>query len=235
MMGKGEKLLELAEIRSCRFVRRINRFTAEVLVGGKRRKASLNNTGRLEELLEPGRVVYCMPGGGRLPLRLFAVGESGSGSVIDTRLQAAAFEMAMSRGLLPRLSGYRVARRNVRMGRSVIDYELDGERKILLELKSAVLRRGGLASYPDCPTERGRRQVQDLIEWIRSGGAGMLFFVTSLRDVRGITLNAEADPELRDLVEKAARAGLRLGGMNISFRPSDSGILLEDPDIPVLL
>lgn len=234
-MGKGERLFELVEVSSCTFVRRINRFTAEVLAGGERKEASLNNTGRLEELLEPGKVVYCMPGGGRLPLRLFAVEESGSGSVIDTRLQAAAFEVAISCGLLPRLLGYRLARRNVRMGSSVMDYELDGERKILLELKSAVLRRGGLASYPDCPTERGRRQVQDLIEWIRSGGASMLFFVTSLRGVRGITLNAEADPELRELVGKAARAGLRLGGMNISFRPSDSSILLEDPDLSVLL
>jgi len=234
-MESGVRLLEIRKVQSCRFVRRMNRFAAEVLAGRRKMTASLNNTGRLEELLRPGRVVYCMPGSGRLPLRLFAVKESGSGSVIDTRLQAAAFEEAMSRGLLPGLLGYRLARRNVRVGRSVIDYELNDGRKILLELKSAVLRMGGLAAYPDCPTERGRRQVQDITEWIRAGGNGMLFFVTSLRGVRGITLNTKADPELRSLVEEAVRAGVRLGGMNISFHPASSSIHLEDPDLPVLL
>ncbi|MEM2865746.1 MAG: DNA/RNA nuclease SfsA [Candidatus Hadarchaeales archaeon] len=230
------ELFELEGVSECLILERVNRFTVEVRTGGKRARASLNNTGRLEELVQRGRKGYCLPGRGRLPHRLFAVEEERGGSVIDTRLQGRAFEEALSRGLLPSLRHYRVRRRNVRVGRSVLDYELvkNGE-PLVVELKSAVLRSGDLASYPDCPTERGRRHVKELIELSKRGGKGALFFITSLWGVKGVTPNPQADPELYGLMVEAGKRGVLMRGANILFLPGTSRIVLLDPDLPLVL
>lgn len=227
--GREKELFRLHGVSECLILRRINRFTVEVLVGGRGARASLNNTGRLEEFM--GGRGYCLPGSGALPYRLFAVR---GGSVIDTLLQARAFEEALSRNLLPSLRNYRRKRRNVRLGSSLLDYELarNGE-TLLLELKSAVLRSGDLALYPDCPTERGRKHVRELIEFSRRGGKGMIFFMTSLRGVRGIAPNQRADPELYRLMEEARREGVLMGGANILFLPRSSRVVLLHPDLPV--
>lgn len=229
-------LFGLEGVSECLILERVNRFTVEVLEGGRRARASLNNTGRLEELVRPGRKGYCLPGSGRLPYRLFAVDEGGGGSVVDTRLQAEAFEEALSRDLLPSLRGYRKRKRNVKVGEAVLDYELVGKgRTLLVELKSAVLRSGDLASYPDCPTERGRKHLKKLIELSGGGRRAMLFFMTSLRGVRGITPNRLADPELHRLMVEARRRGVLMGGAGILFLPGPSRVVLSDPDLPVFL
>jgi len=231
---RGIILLKLPEVFPCRIIKRINRFTVRISIGRKVTKASLNNTGRLEELLLYNASGYCLKGRGKLPYRLFAISGEKLASVIDTRMQAEAFEVALARSLIPIFRSYRLARRNIRVGSSIIDYKLEGKNELVVELKSAVLRLNDLGGYPDCPTERGRRQIEDLINYARSGGNSAIFFVTSLEGVRGITPNITADPQLYLLMEKASRAGVRMRGMNILFDPKRRNIILSNPDLPVV-
>lgn len=231
----GITLLNFPEIFPCKIIGRINRFTVRVNVLGKVTKASLNNTGRLKELLCPGSTGYCLPGHQKLRYRLFAINGKKFASVIDTKIQAEAFEVALAKGLIPTFRGYRLIKRNIRVGRSIIDYELGGKDRLIVELKSAVMRLNDLSGYPDCPTERGRKQLEDLIAYARSGGNSAVFFMTSLEGVRGITPNREADPELYLLMKEADKVGVRMGGMNILFHPESRNVVLSNPDLPVVL
>lgn len=101
-----------------------------------------------------GRTGFCIGNTNlrKLRYRLFSVLDCGLEAVVDTQIQLRAFEGAMN--LIPRFVGCRILRRNVRVGESVLDYLLkcpDGD--LILEVKSAVLRVGGYASYPDCPSK----------------------------------------------------------------------------------
>ncbi len=87
----------------CRILRRVNRFVVEVEAGGEQVLAHNTNTGRLLDVLVPGRLGLCRPleKPGKTRYRLFAVEYAGGFAVIDTRLQEEAFARAVELGLIP--------------------------------------------------------------------------------------------------------------------------------------
>lgn len=95
--------MNIEGVVECSVIGRRNRFVVDVVVGGKRRLASINNTGRLLEFVIPGRRGFCTPQ--QKPLktdfRLFAIEDRSAAALIDTQLQMRAFERASDMGLIP--------------------------------------------------------------------------------------------------------------------------------------
>jgi sugar fermentation stimulation protein A len=222
----------------CTVLRRLNRFVVEVLVAGTPQHASINNTGRLEHFLRPGTRGFCTHNSRQLKTayRLFAIRDGAMAAVIDTRLQMRAFEEALRLGLIPWLQDYVLAKRNASLGTSVIDYLLVNRgRQLYLETKSAVLRSGSCAMYPDCPSARGRRHIRELIEHAQKAGAAAVLFIAALPAVEAFKPNRDADPELADLLLVAGNAGVVLRAIGLLYNPADSNIYLYRPDLPVEL
>lgn len=222
----------------CTIKRRLNRFVVEILVDDMPALACINNTGRLQGYLRPDNAGLCVKN--RRPLktayRLFAIREKHLAALIDTQLQMKAFEKAVIMRLIPWLADYAILKRNVRLGSSIIDYLLiNQESKIYLEVKSAVLREGHYAMYPDCPTERGRRHIGELIEYKANGGTAAILFIAALPDIKAFKPSRTADPELADLLLAAQKAGVWLRAIGLFYRPEDSQIYLYHPDLPVEL
>ena len=233
----GALLLGLAGVVPCTIVRRVNRFVVEILVSGRGARAYINNTGRLSEYLVEGRKGFCLRSSGtKTKYRLFAVEDMGSAALVDTRLQMSAFEKAVELSLLPWLEGCAVRRRDYRLGESVIDYMLSCPRgDFLVEVKSAVLRQGDYAMYPDCPTQRGRRHIAALTSYVRSGGRAAIVFIAALPYVRAFKPYAEGDPEILSLLREAASSGVLIKALAMHFDPALSAIVLDDPDLTVEL
>ncbi len=120
------------------------------------------------------------------------------------------------------------------MGDSVIDYlfQLEGS-EVLLEVKSAVLREGSYAMYPDCPTARGRRHIQRLTEYVQRGGKAFIVFIAALPGVSAFKPNGQAEPGLYELLLDARRAGVGVKALNIIYEPRESAVHLVNPDLPV--
>ena len=231
-------LLAVPESQPCRIVGRINRFVVEIQTGGKISKAHINNTGRLQEFLVRGRRGFCFrtPGTAKTSFRLFAVEERGRGALIDTQIQMKAFESAVRKNSLPWLRHCFFVKRNARLGDSLIDYLFEcGEEPLYLEAKSAVLREGEYAAYPDCPSLRGRRHLRDLTGWARDGGAAFVLFMAALPGIEAFKPNREADAELAGLLERAERSGVGIKAIGLYFRPNDSSVTLYDPDLGVVI
>ena len=235
---KGVSLLSIQDPVECTIVARLNRFVVEVQIGDCRYRASTNNTGRLLDFVVPGRKAFCTSH--TRPMKtdfsLFAVEDSVAGALIDTQLQMRAFENGLSLGCIPWLEGFRMAKRNVRLGLSVVDYLLElGGQETYLEVKSAVLRDGEYAMYPDCPSARGRRHVRDLAGHARTGGKAVILFIAALPGVAAFKPNLLADPELQQLLVDARKAGVALKALNIIYEPDDSSVRMVNPDVPVEL
>ncbi|KSW11381.1 sugar fermentation stimulation protein A [Pyrodictium occultum] len=232
-------VLQVDNLIECRLLRRVNRFVVEAEAGGERILAHNTNTGRLADVLAPGRRALCIPARrpGKTRLRLIAVEYNGGYAVVDTRLQEDAFAAAVDKGLVPWAAGCRVASRRPRLGGSVLDFLLRcpaGE--VYVESKSAVLMGpGGLAMYPDCPTERGRRHIRELIEHARRGVRAALVFIAALPGARGFAPNPEGDPEIPGLVEEAVKAGVIVKALGLNFDAERRGVRLYAPDLPVVL
>jgi sugar fermentation stimulation protein A len=225
-------------VMPCRFIKRINRFVALVEVEGEIRKALITNTGRLKEFMVPGRNAFCMPKeGGKTDFVLVAFEDlDGKGAVIDTRIQARAFERAVELGLLPWLEGCSIKRKEVKVGSSRLDYLFqcpDGE--VYAEMKSAVLREGKegeYAMYPDCPSVRGQKHIKELIELSRSGKKTLIFFVGAMPGVRKFRPYEPGDPEIPKLLKEARRAGVDIRAFSISLLP-DGRVVLEKGELEV--
>lgn len=231
-------LFAIPDVRACRIAGRVNRFVVKIELGGEMVRAHINNSGRLHEFLIAGREGFCFETRhtAKTDYRLFAVAENNGGAVIDTQIQMKAFETAVRKNLIPWLRGYTFLRRNTRLGNSLIDYLFQHEESpVYLEVKSAVLREGAYAKYPDCPTLRGQRHVEELIRWARKGGEAFVLFMAALPSAEGFKPYREADPRISDLLDKAGKKGVRVKAMGIYFRPVDSRVYLYDPDLPVFI
>ena len=127
-----------------------------------------------------------------------------------------------------------MAKRDAQLGNSRIDYLLQkGDEQLYLEVKSAVLRDGKYAMYPDCPTSRGRKHISELMEHVRSGGNATILFLAALPEVDAFKPYREGDSQLCDLLIKADKSGVNLRAMGMAYSPEDSAISLYNPDLPV--
>jgi sugar fermentation stimulation protein A len=79
-----------------------------------------------------------------------------------------------------------------------------------LEVKSVTLVEGGCALFPDAPTERGRRHVEELARRARRGVHAAVVFVIQREDAKAFSPNVPADPELARALRQARGAGVEL-------------------------
>jgi len=233
------ELLKIESFFRAQVVKRLNRFAVLVKKGEKLLKAHNTNSGRLKEFLTEGKTVLCLPKKGKkTDCKLFAVEDlNGLFAVTDTSLQMVAFEKAFLKGLLPWLlpSRWELIKRNAPLGEnSLIDYlfgEKDTEKPLYLEVKSAVLRsRDNFGMYPDCPTERGRKHLRELIENIPYSG---LLFICALPSVEGFKPYCKGDKEICKLLRVAEEKGLPIRAISLHFDPQRGAIVLENPDLRV--
>ncbi|ALV62641.1 Sugar/maltose fermentation stimulation protein like [Thermococcus sp. 2319x1] len=225
-------LLKLPIIE-CTFIRRLNRFVGIVGVNGELKKALITNTGRLEEFMVKEKKAFCIPKqGGKTEFVLVGFLEKdGKGAIIDTRTQARAFERAVELGLIRWLKGCRIKRREVRIGNSRLDYllECDGK-EIWVEMKSAVLREGDYAMYPDCPSLRGQRHIKELIRLRENGKRAMIIFIGALPGVKRFKPYTKGDPKIAELLKEAKKKGVEIRGISISLLPNGE-VILENEDL----
>ncbi len=218
------KLFEVENAVDCRIIGRVNRFVVDIEVNQRRERAYINNTGRLKELIFEGNQGKCIvKSSGKLSYRLFAVRCDGGYSLIDTQLQMKAFEAAIPK--ISWLDGE--VRRNVKVGNSIIDYRI-GESYV--ELKSAALKKGSYAMYPDCPTERGRKHLR-LLEEIGESSRAIVVFVAALPEVDAFIPNREGDEELYCLMKQSKNVEFR----SIQIEYLDGKVLLRNPDLKVVI
>lgn len=153
---------------------------------------------------------------------------------MDTHLQLRAFERAVS--FIPRLKDCKILRRNIRLGDSILDYLLEcGGKALFLEVKSAVLRIGNHAVYPDCPSSRAKRQLKDIIRAVEQGYKAMILFIAAVPNVEAFKLNRRIDEDLCELLLEAKDRGVDFTAIAMIYDLASSCICLSDPELAVEL
>ncbi|HVN24926.1 MAG TPA: DNA/RNA nuclease SfsA [Syntrophorhabdales bacterium] len=157
-------------------------------------------------------------------------------TLIDTQFQMRAFERALAEERIEWLSGWRLQRRNPRLGDSVLDYALvkdSAPGELYIEVKSAALQQGRYAMYPDCLTLRGQRHIRVLIDHARRKLRGAICFIAAFKDAAAFRPFEGGDPAVAALLRQAAGAGVEIRAVSLYF--DGKGIQLGDPDLPVHL
>lgn len=190
---------------------RDNRFRATVSVGGVDAWAHVPNSGRLGELLTPGRSVWLAPAGNPQRKTAYDLKLVEFKSVlvsVDARLPNPLFAEALAKG---RISGftYPSVKPEVVRGSSRLDFRLsDPDGTCWVETKSVTLVRDGTALFPGAPTDRGRKHLHELMDIVASGERAAVVFVIQRPDAHRFSANRETDPEFAETLDQAARAGV---------------------------
>jgi len=202
----------LPPLISGRFVRRDNRFRVTVEVGGEPVAAHLPNSGRLAELLTPGRP--CWLAGFDNPRRktrfdLTLVEHAGVLVSVDARLPNSLFAEALMEDRLNSFRGFAHFEREVRLGESRLDFRLSGAAGVcLVEVKSVTLVEDGVARFPDAPTVRGARQLGELAAAVGRGERAAVVFVIQRADARCFAPHDRADADFGAALREVASAGV---------------------------
>ena len=191
------------------FIRRPNRFLAEVETEGGTETVHVKNTGRCRELLVPGCEVWLTePGtpGRKTRYDLVAVRKA-NGVLYNIDSQAP------NRVVKEWLEGQdldRVVPEHT-YGDSRIDFYLErGGEKTLMEVKGCTLEVDGIGYFPDAPTERGVKHLRELISAKREGYRAVLAFVIQMDGVEEDRPNLATHPAFGEALKEAEAAGVEV-------------------------
>lgn len=216
------------------FINRPNRFIAKVLINGKTETVHVKNTGRCRELLIKGVTVYLSVSDN--PFRktkydLVAVEKIREGKTpllinMDSQIPNDVVGEWLKKGEL--FSEKAVIRREVKFGDSRFDFYIeDGERKAFLEVKGVTLEKDGIAAFPDAPTERGIKHLNELTECIKQGYEAYVMFVIQMKEVTKFVPNDVTHKAFGDTLRKAKTAGLNILAFDCKVTPNS--IIIDKP------
>lgn len=194
------------------FLKRLNRFSAEVLIDGKPEIVHVKNTGRLGELLVPNAKITLQ--------RADKVGRKTAYDMISVykpRLKWVNIDSLAPNELMKQhfLSmNYDVVKPEYKYGDSRFDFytEKDGQ-KYLTEVKGCTLAadlKKGIGLFPDAPTERGVKHLRELAAAANEGYICQIAFVIQMNGIRLVFPNHETQPEFGRALEAAAKAGVQV-------------------------
>ena len=84
----------------------------------------------------------------------------------------------------------------------------NGREKGFIEVKGVTLEKDGIAMFPDAPTGRGRKHVLEMIDAVKEGYSGAIFFLVQMKGPHIFKLNSEMDPEFSEAVKLAYKNGV---------------------------
>lgn len=213
--------MQYSNIVPGRFLERPNRFIAYVEIAGRREKVHVKNTGRCKELLMPGATVYLEKSTKQersTAYDLVSV-EKGDRTVnIDSQAPNRVVGEWLKKGVL--FPDIKKVRPETRYGNSQFDFYIETEKeKIFMEVKGVTLEEGGVVRFPDAPSERAVKHVEELIQAKHDGYRVFVLFVIQMRDVHLFTPNRDTHPEFADALYRAAEEGVEILAYDCNVTP----------------
>lgn len=220
------------------FLSRPNRFVAQVALDGRTETCHVKNTGRCRELLIHGCRVYLTRSDNpdrKTKYDLIAVEkETVHGPLLinmDAQAPNHVFEAWAREGRFR--PGLTLLRPETVYGASRFDFywETDTDRGFV-EVKGVTLEEGGVARFPDAPTLRGVKHLEELIAARQAGYQAALCFIVQFSGAKYVTPNDTTHPQFGQALRRAAAAGVEVFALGCAVTPDT---LTAEEFVPVRL
>lgn len=231
--------MQYASVIRGQFCSRPNRFLAVVRIGGQEEIVHVKNTGRCRELLIPECTVYLSRSDNpnrKTKYDLIAVEKQREGKPpllinLDSQIPNAAAAEWLETGSL--FSANAVFRREVTHGSSRFDFSIiDDNIQSFLEVKGVTLEQDGIALFPDAPTLRGVKHLQELTACQQAEIPAYLLLVIQMKEIRAFRPNDAMHPQFGEALRRAAAAGVTLLARDCIVTPDSITI---DAPVPIQL
>ena len=225
-------------LRGGRFLDRPNRFIAHVALDGEPVVVHVKNTGRCRELLVPGCPVWLEESDNparKTRFDLIAVEKTTPAGPLLVNMDAQApnrvfAEWAETGGFRPDLT---LLRPETVFGASRFDFYWEaGPRRGFVEVKGVTLEEDGVARFPDAPTLRGVKHLEELIAARQAGYQAALCFIVQFSGAKYVTPNDTTHPQFGQALRRAAAAGVEVFALGCAVAPDT---LTAEEFVPVRL
>ena len=223
-------------------VKRYKRFLADVVLpDGTTITAHVANPGSMIGLAEPGSRVWLSKSDN--PKRklahsweLIEVDFGGGRELVgvNTAHPNPLVGAALAVGAIPELSGYDNIRREVKYGKnSRVDFLLESATRpaCFVEIKNVhLMRRSGLAEFPDAKTERGGKHLEELGDMAEQGFRVVMLFLIQIGSTKQFKLARDIDPKYGVAYDRARSRGVE--AMAWKCQIEQGGIDIDSP-VPI--
>lgn len=194
------------------FLSRPNRFIANVEINGKNHIVHVKNTGRCKELLIKGTTVFLEKSDNqnrKTQYDLIAVLKGDRIVNIDSQAPNKIFhEWLLKSGYF----GKNVfIKPETKYKNSRFDFYIENEkRKIFVEVKGVTLEENNIVAFPDAPTERGVKHINELCDCVKEGYEAYIFFIIQINDVSLFVPNRRTHEAFAEALLKASQCGVNV-------------------------
>jgi len=226
------------------FKNRPNRFLAEVILnddnkGKKELLAHVPDPGRLKELLVPNAEVILIESSNQNRKTQFSLIGVKTGNIwinIDSMISNRLFNEEYQK--IAFFRDYEIIRSEYTFGKSRFDFfmrNIRTNKQALIEIKSVTLVKNGKALFPDAPTLRGTKHVNELKNAILQGYDASIVFIVKRNDVYSFSPNELIDVEFSHALKDAYQSGVHISAVKCLYDPIHKNELSILEEIPISL
>lgn len=221
--------MEYKNIKKARFINRPNRFIANIEIDRRNEVCHVKNTGRCRELLTGNAEIFVQEfDNPRRSTRydLISVYKGERLINMDSQVPNKAFHEWLLKGNLFR--SIKLIRPEYKYKNSRFDFYIEAdEKKIFVEVKGVTLEEDGIVMFPDAPTERGVKHLNELMEAVDDGFEAYVVFVVQMEDVLYFTPNMKTHEAFGNTLRLAKNKGVRL--LAVDCEVTENSISLKNP------
>lgn len=176
---------------------------------------------------------------------------------IDSQLPNALAYEAINKGIIKELIGYSHIKREVKYQNSRFDLQLartsidqkdtlcieddtvgnndpldyghHRDNICFVEVKGVTLEQDGWTRFPDTPTARGRKHIDELIHAAGHGYRAVLLFIIQLDRAKGFSPNHVTDPDFASKIKEAMEAGVDILAYRCAVTPYEVKVTCKIP------
>lgn len=214
------------------FLSRPNRFIAHVKINGETHICHVKNTGRCKELLIKGATVYLQKSSNPARKTKYDLIAVQKGDLL-INMDSAAPNKAADEYLRKHFGDTALIKPEKTYGDSRIDFYVEtGDEKWLIEVKGVTLEEQGRALFPDAPTERGVKHINELIKAVSEGYKACILFIIQMKGITVFSPNDITHPEFGAALRSAAKQGVQIKAIDCIVTPDS---MTPDREIPIKL
>lgn len=213
------------------FIKRYNRFLADVQVKNTVMAVHCPNSGSMKGLLNPGATAWISKADNpnrRLSHTLEMIEVDGTCVGINTHRPNDIVASAIQNKTLDIFADYTDLKREVTYGKGTrIDIRLTAENlpPTYIEVKNVTLKDGNIARFPDSVTDRGTKHLNTLIDIKKSGARAIMIYLVQRNDCKEFGIAKDIDPTYYTTFIKAIKSGVEVMVHPCDVTPHHIGLL----------